>query len=88
MVPDPTPPPATNNNNPFGGLGGSTGGFGFSLPNYLKDTIPQAPVTVNVNVEGSLLTQDTLVKVVADAVVIANTNGTNLYRPGAILTDG
>lgn len=88
VVPDPTPPPATNNNNPFGGLGGSTGGFGFSLPNYLKDTIPQAPVTVNVNVEGSLLTQDTLVKVVADAVVIANTNGTNLYRPGAILTDG
>ena len=76
--------PPTNNNNPFAGLGGSTGGFGFSLPDYLKNTIPQSPVTVNVNVEGSLLTQDSMVKVVADALVIANTNGNNTYRPGAV----
>jgi hypothetical protein len=85
-TPTPTPtPPATNNNNPFAGLGGSTGGgFGFSLPSYLQNTIPQSPVTVNVNVEGSLLTQDSMVKVVADALVIANTNGNNTYRPGAV----
>jgi hypothetical protein len=80
----PPEPPATNNQNPFAGLGGSTGGFGFSLPNYLKDTIPQTPVTVNVNVEGSLLTQDSMVKVVADALTVANTNGYNTYRPGAV----
>lgn len=85
-TPTPTPtPPATNNNNPFAGLGGSTGGgFGFSLPTFLQNTIPQSPVTVNVNVEGSLLTQDSMVKVVADALVIANTNGNNTYRPGAV----
>jgi hypothetical protein len=83
-TPPPTPPP-TNNQNPFAGLGGSTGGgFGFSLPTYLQNTIPQSPVTVNVNVEGSLLTQDSMVKVVADALVIANTNGNNTYRPGAV----
>jgi hypothetical protein len=88
VVSTPTPtatPPATNNNNPFAGLGGSTGGgFGFSLPTFLQNTIPQSPVTVNVNVEGSLLTQDSMVKVVADALVIANTNGNNTYRPGAV----
>jgi hypothetical protein len=85
-TPTPTPtPPATNNNNPFAGLGGSTGGgFGFSLPTFLQNTIPQSPVTVNVNVEGSLLTQDSMVKVVADALVIANTNGNNTFRPGAV----
>jgi hypothetical protein len=76
--------PPTNNQNPFAGLGGSTGGFGFSLPSYLQNTIPQSPVTVNVNVEGSLLTQDSMVKVVADALVIANTNGNNTFRPGAV----
>jgi hypothetical protein len=79
----PPEPPTTNN--PFGGLGGSTGGFGFSLPKYLQDQMPQQPVTVNVNVEGSILTQDTMVKVVADALVVANTNGNNTRRPGALL---
>ena len=82
VVPDPTPPPPTNN--PFAGLGGSTGGFGFSLPSYLQNTIPQAPVTVNVNVEGSAIVQDELVKVVNDAVITANINGFNNYRPGAL----
>ena len=84
VVPDPTPPPATNNNNPFAGLGGSTGGFGFSLPDYLKNTIPQQPVTVIVNNNGTTIMQDEFVKVVADALVVANTNGNNTYRPGAV----
>jgi precorrin-6B methylase 2 len=79
----PPEPPTTNN--PFGGLGGSTGGFGFSLPKYLQDQMPQQPVTVNVNVEGSILSQDTMVKVVADALVVANTNGNNTRRPGAVI---
>jgi hypothetical protein len=84
VQPSTTATPSTNN--PFGGLGGNTGGFGFSLPSYLKDTIPQmqsAPVTVNVT--GSVIMQDELVKVVNDAVVAANTNGYNNYRPGAVL---
>ena len=75
------PPDLPSTNNPsFSGLGG----FGFSLPSYLQSTIPQtAPVTVNVNVEGTVVTQDEFVKVVNDAVVTANTNGYNNYRPGA-----
>jgi hypothetical protein len=85
VVPDPSPPPATNNNNPFGGLGGSTGGFGFSLPDYLKNTIPQQPVTVIVNNNGTTIMQDEFVKVINEAVVIANTNGQNNFRPGAVL---
>jgi hypothetical protein len=77
---------APETNNAFAGLGGNTGGFGFSLPNYLKDTIPQsAPAPVTVNVTGSVIMQDELVKVVNDAVVAANTNGYNNYRPGAVL---
>jgi len=86
VVVEPSPTPATNN--PFDGLGGNTGGFGFSLPSYLQNTIPQnqpAPVTVNVTNTGSVIMQDEFVKAVGDAVIIANTNGTNNYRPGAVL---
>lgn len=83
VIPDPTPIPATNNS--MGGLGG--GGFGFSLPSYLQNTIPQAPITVNVTVEGSAIVQDELVKVVNDAVITANINGFNNYRPGALAPD-
>jgi hypothetical protein len=89
VVVEPSPTPATNN--PFGGLGGNTSGFGFSLPSYLKDTIPQmqsAPVTVNVINNGSVIMQDEFVAAVNDAVVIANTNGQNNYRPGAVLPSG
>lgn len=77
-------PPSTNNQNLFSGLGGSTGGFGFSLPSYLQGTIGSSNVTVNVNVEGSLLTQDEVVKTISEAVVTANTNGYNTNRPGAV----
>jgi hypothetical protein len=87
IVTEPIPePPATNNNNPFAGLGGSIGttGFGFSLPDYLKNTIPQQPLTVIVNNNGTTLMQDEFVKAVGDAVIVANTNGTNNYRPGAV----
>jgi hypothetical protein len=84
VVVEPIPTPATNN--PFGGLGGNTGGFGFSLPSYLQGPIPQSqPAPVTVNVTGSVIMQDELVKVVNDAVVAANTNGYNNYRPGAVL---
>jgi hypothetical protein len=89
LVQLPSDLPPTNNQ--FAGLGGNTGGFGFSLPSYLQNTIPQsqpAPVTVNVNVEGTVVSNEELVKVVADAVVIANTNGYNNYRPGAVLPVG
>jgi hypothetical protein len=86
IVADPIPePPATNN--PFAGLGGNTGGFGFSVPSYLQNTIPQsqpAPVTVIVNNNGTTIMQDEFVKVVNEAVVTANTNGQNNYRPGAV----
>jgi hypothetical protein len=89
IVADPIPePPATNN--PFAGLGGNTGGFGFSLPSYLQNTIPQsqpAPVTVIVNNNGTTIMQEEFVKAVGDALVVANTNGTNTYRPGAVNID-
>lgn len=88
VVVEPSPEPPTTNN-PFAGLGGSSGaGFGFSLPTYLKETIPQTPITVTVNVEGSVIAQQDLVKVVNEAVVIANTNGLNNNRPGAVLPSG
>ncbi len=80
--------PATNNQNLFGGLGGNTGGFGFSLPSYLQGTIGSQNVTVNVNAEGSILVQDDLVKFVNEAVVVANTNGLNNNRPGAVNPNG
>ena len=32
--------------------------------------------------------QDDFVKAVGDAVIVANTNGTNNYRPGAVIPDG
>ena len=79
----PPQPPTTNN--PFGGLGGSTGGFGFSVPEYVKNQFPQQPVTVIVNNNGTTIMQDEFVKVVNEAVVTANTNGQNNYRPGAVL---
>ena len=65
----------------------SNGNFGFSLPSYLQNLIPQAP-TIIVNNNGSVIMQDEFVKVVNEAVVTANTNGQNNFRPGAILTDG
>jgi hypothetical protein len=89
VVVEPSPTPSTNN--PFAGLGGSTGGFGFSLPSYLQNTIPQtqpAPVTVIVNNNGTTLMQDEFVKAVGDAVIVANTNGTNRFRPGSVIPDG
>ena len=82
-----TPSPTPSTNNPFGGLGGSAGGFGFSLPDYVRKQITPTPtpITVVVNNNGTTIMQDEFVKVVNDAVVIANTNGLNNNRPGAIL---
>ena len=79
--------PATNNS--LAGLGGNTGGFGFSLPSYLKDTIPQSQsaVTVNVTNTGSVIMQDDFVAAVNDALVTANTNGLATRRPGGFLVD-
>lgn len=82
------PPAAPSTNNPFAGLGGGT--FGFSLPSYLQETIPQAapaPVTVNVTVTGSVIAQQDLVQVVNDAVVEANTQGRPVKRPGGVRVD-
>lgn len=84
------PPAAPSTNNPFAGLGGSTGGFGFSLPSYLQSTIPQAapaPVTVIVNNNGTTLMQEEFVVAVADALVVANTQGRVVTRPGGTRTD-
>lgn len=87
IEPNPTEPPATNN--PFAGLGGNTGGFGFSLPSYLQSQIPQpAPITVNVTNQGSVIMQDEFVKAVGDAVVRTTSNGNNLYRPGGVVDLG
>ena len=82
VVPDPTPPPPTNN--PLAGLGGSTGGFGFSLPQYIKEQLPQQPVTVIVNNNGATIMPDELVKSVADALTVAQSNGYGTNRPGAV----
>jgi len=73
--------PATNfQSSPTASDMWNTGTFGYSLPSFA-----QPPVTVNVTTQGSVILQDELVKVVNDAVVTANTNGYNNYRPGAVL---
>jgi len=64
------------------GTYGNTGGFGFSLPSYLQNTIPQ--VTVNVEA-GTLVMQDDLVTLINDAVIAANKNGYTQVPNGAIL---
>jgi hypothetical protein len=86
--PIPEPPAAPATNNVFGGLGGGT--FGFSLPSYLQNTIPQtqpAPVTVIVNNNGTTLMQEDFVVAVADALVVANTQGRVVTRPGGTRSD-
>jgi hypothetical protein len=52
--------------------------------NYDSGFGTQAPVTVNVTNTGSVIMQDEFVKVVNDAVVIANGQGLRAIRPGAL----
>ena len=85
-IPEPPAPPATNNS--FAGLGGGT--FGSSLPEYLRSQIPQttpAPVTVIVNNNGTTLMQEDFVIAVADALVVADTQGRVVTRPGGTRSD-
>jgi hypothetical protein len=85
------PTPATTaepvNTNPFAFLGGISDLYGFSLPSYLQNSIPQAP-TIIVNNNGTTIMQDEFVKAVGDAVIVANTNGTNRFAPGSVIPDG
>ncbi|CAB4167362.1 hypothetical protein UFOVP1262_7 [uncultured Caudovirales phage] len=86
IVADPIPEPIATNN-PFAGLGSNTGGFGFSLPDYLKSAIPQiqpAPITVNVTNTGSVIMQDEFVQVISDAIVKVNTLGNKALRAGQV----
>jgi hypothetical protein len=76
-------------NNPFAGLGGTNNeGITFN-PSQNADRNYDAnltkPITVIVNNNGAVIMPDELVKTVNDAVVIANTNGLNNFRPGAVL---
>ena len=84
VIPDPTPTPTPTTNNPFGGIGGGT--FGFSVPDYLKSTIPQTqtPVSISVTVEGSVISENDLTTIVNKALVSGNTNGLNTKRPGGL----
>jgi hypothetical protein len=79
VIPSPTPVPATNGS--MAGLGG-TYNQPFSVPGYTY--VPPSPVTVNVTVSGSVVAEQELVKVVADALVVANTQGLNVSRPGGL----
>lgn len=81
VIPSPTPVPATNGS--MAGLGGGGPFYGQPLPEYMKTYGPPL-VTVNVTVEGSVIAQQDLVKVVNDAVVEANTQGLTTVRPGGI----
>ena len=80
----PAPTPAPVNTNPFAFLGGLTDLYGFSTPSSMS-TPP--PVTVTVNVEGSVIAEQDLVKVVNDAVVEANRQGLVVTVPGGIRSD-
>ena len=80
-------PPATNNS--LAGLGGNTGGFGFSLPSYLKDTIPQGQTatTINIVVEGNVLDGDDFTEKVNDALLNANRTGLSRVPAGFLVKD-
>jgi len=85
VIPSPTPTPAPVTNNPFAGLGGDTGfSRPFSVPGYSYTPPPAPPVTVNVTVQGTVVAEQELVKVVADALVIADTQGLSTRRPGGL----
>lgn len=79
VIPSPTEVPATNGS--MAGLGG-TYNQPFSVPGYTY--VPPSPVTVNVTVTGSVLTENDLVTVVADALVVADTKGLTTRRPGGV----
>jgi hypothetical protein len=81
VIPSPTPVPATNGS--MAGLGGGGPFYGQELPWYMKTSTPP-PVTVNVNVEGSVISQNEMTQIVADALIIADTEGLTTRRPGAI----
>jgi hypothetical protein len=78
-------PEPIKTNNPFAGLGGDTGfNRPFSVPGYSYTPPPAPPVTVNVTVQGTVVAEQELVKVVADALVIADTQGLTTRRPGSL----
>ena len=60
--------------NPFAITPGSSAGFGTQAP----------PVTLNLTVEGSILTENDFVDLVNKAVITADTYGFNQYRPGSV----
>lgn len=63
--------------NPMATTPGSSAGWG-----------TQNPVQIIVNNNGSVIMQDEFVKAVGDAVILSNTNGTNRFKPGAVVVDG
>jgi len=69
------------NTNPFASLGGLTDLYGFSMPSSMP-TPP--PVTINVNVEGSVISQNEMTQIVADALIVADTEGLTTRRPGGV----
>lgn len=78
-------------NDPYAGVGGSTGSssmfnpYGRTPGSSAGVGIPYPSTNVYVTNTGSVIMQDEFVKAVADAVVVANTNGSNNYRPGAVI---
>lgn len=60
--------------NPYAVTPGSSAGFGTQAP----------PVTLNLTVEGSILTENDFVDLVNKAVITADTYGFNQYRPGSV----
>jgi hypothetical protein len=62
----------------------ANGGFGFSLPSYLQNSIPQTP-TIIVNNNGSVIMQDEFIDVVNDAVLASYRFGYGTTPAGAIL---
>jgi len=60
--------------NPYAVTPGSSAGFGTQAP----------PMTLNLTVEGSILTENDFVDLVNKAVITADTYGYNQYRPGSL----
>ena len=58
-----------------------------TTPSSSSGTGIQNPVSITINNNGSVIMQDEFTQAVNDAVIAANTNGLNNYRPGALAAE-
>lgn len=84
-IPSPTITPPTNNLP--ASMGGISDLYGFSLPSYLQNSMPQAP-SINIVIEGNVLDGDDFTEKVNDALLNANRQGLPRTAAGFLVDAG